>query len=117
MNKVNIIICENCSHYEETFNNDKNRGGYCYYWDYEVGSSPNLVVHDDFCSNAELNIGKIFDEIQGEIYKEYGAMPINLLEDLERQKPKTYVKIITDFYFHKDLDLLINRVYKCKIFK
>ncbi len=27
-------------------------GGYCYYWDYESGMSPNRVDEDDFCSNG-----------------------------------------------------------------
>lgn len=109
---MNIIFCENCSHYEETFNNGEYKGGNCYYWDYEPGASPNYVDSNDFCSNAKLDIGKISDEIKGEIYKEHGAMPINLLEDLERREPRTYAKIVTDFYFRKDLDLLVNRVYK-----
>jgi hypothetical protein len=41
--------CENCTHFEY-----ENVGyGYCYYWKYELGESPNQVYMNDFCSNAE----------------------------------------------------------------
>ena len=45
--------CKDCEHYESDRLNGKELSfGYCYYWDYERGMSPNSVDEDDFCSNA-----------------------------------------------------------------
>ena len=52
-----IVHCEDCKHCElhvdyltgKIFN-----FGYCYYWEYEQGESPNSVDADDFCSHGEL---------------------------------------------------------------
>ena len=45
--------CKDCEHYEPERLNDENLTyGKCYYWDYEIGMSPNGVDEDDFCSNG-----------------------------------------------------------------
>lgn len=46
---VEVVRCKDCASYEEQFPGR----GYCYYWDYEQGMSPNSVDEDGFCSNAE----------------------------------------------------------------
>lgn len=44
-----VCNCKNCLHWES-----KNGTlGYCYYWKYEQGESPNMTTEIDFCSNAE----------------------------------------------------------------
>lgn len=54
MEKVWIICrCKDCENYEPDRLNGKELSfGYCYYWDYEQGMSPNGVGEDDFCSHA-----------------------------------------------------------------
>lgn len=57
INAEQVVHCEDCKNYEpyvdyltgKTFN-----FGYCYYWKYEQGESPNSVDDDDFCSHGEL---------------------------------------------------------------
>ena len=57
MENINIVHCKDCKNFEsyvdcltgKTFN-----FGYCYYWEYEQGESPNSVDDDDFCSHGEL---------------------------------------------------------------
>ena len=45
--------CKDCEHYEPDRLNGKELSfGYCYYWDYEQGMSPNGVDEDNFCSNG-----------------------------------------------------------------
>lgn len=51
--------CKECKYYE-SFRNYPDCSktlpyGYCYYWDYEVGESPNSVDEDDFCSKGVIN--------------------------------------------------------------
>lgn len=46
---VEVVRCKECASFEETCPGH----GYCYYWDYEQGMSPNQVESDDFCSYGE----------------------------------------------------------------
>lgn len=48
---VEVIRCGDCKHFEGIANNEVY--GYCYYWDFEQGMSPNTVGYDDYCSNGE----------------------------------------------------------------
>lgn len=56
---VPVVRCKNCVSFEETHRTvcevtgEVYCGGYCYYWDYEQGMSPNQVDGNDFCSNGE----------------------------------------------------------------
>lgn len=43
---VPVVRCKDCKNFDS-------RNWYCYYWDYEPGSSPNRVDDDDFCSYGE----------------------------------------------------------------
>ena len=43
---VQVVRCKDCKNFDS-------RNWYCYYWDYEPGSSPNRVDDDDFCSHGE----------------------------------------------------------------
>lgn len=43
---VTVVRCKDCKNFDS-------RNWYCYYWDYEPGSSPNCVDDDDFCSHGE----------------------------------------------------------------
>lgn len=54
METVQIVCrCKDCEHYEpDTYYGKQLSFGYCYYWDYEPGMSPNGVDEDDFCSYA-----------------------------------------------------------------
>lgn len=60
-NGVTIPVrCEGCQQYETKHLNipggELNKVyefGYCYYWKYETGESPNSVEPDDFCSYGE----------------------------------------------------------------
>lgn len=54
MEKVEIECrCRDCGNYESEYNGDKKFDfGYCYYWNYEQGMSPNRVDGNDFCNNA-----------------------------------------------------------------
>lgn len=47
--------CINCKHSEPRYRHAVGVDDllYCYYWDYEIGMSPNCVDVDDFCSNGE----------------------------------------------------------------
>lgn len=56
METVEIICrCKDCEDYEPKYDGYKKLTfGYCYYWDYEQGSSPNHVDEDDFCSNCRI---------------------------------------------------------------
>jgi hypothetical protein len=57
---VPVVRCKDCGYYEtkhlcipggalgRTY-----EIGYCYYWKYETGESPNSVEPDDFCSYGE----------------------------------------------------------------
>ena len=42
---VPVVRCKDCKYYDEE--------GYCWFWDYETGMSPNEVDADDFCSYGE----------------------------------------------------------------
>ena len=42
---VEVVRCKDCKHYDDE--------GYCWYWNYEPGMSPNTVDADDFCSYGE----------------------------------------------------------------
>lgn len=50
---VEVVRCKDCVHYDEI----GREYGYCYYWDYEQGMSPNCVDADDFCSYGERKEG------------------------------------------------------------
>ena len=43
---VPVVRCKDCKNFDS-------RNWYCYYWDYEPGSSPNSVDDDDYCSYGE----------------------------------------------------------------
>lgn len=43
-----VVRCKNCTNFERRTSVD----GYCYYWDYEQGISPNIVDNNDYCSNG-----------------------------------------------------------------
>lgn len=47
---VKVVKCKDCIHFERK----SQCHGYCYYWDYEQGMSPNTVENDDYCSNGEI---------------------------------------------------------------
>lgn len=47
---VEVTRCKNCIHFEVIQGNKYY--GYCYYWDFEQGMSPNRVDYDDYCSNG-----------------------------------------------------------------
>ena len=42
---VEVVRCKDCKNYDDK--------GYCWFWDYETGMSPNEVDADDFCSYGE----------------------------------------------------------------
>ena len=42
---VEVVRCKDCRNYDD--------GGYCWFWKYETGMSPNEVEPDDFCSYGE----------------------------------------------------------------
>lgn len=46
---VPVVRCKDCTNFERNFPGY----GYCYYWDYEQGMSPNEVEDNDFCSYGE----------------------------------------------------------------
>lgn len=54
---IPVVRCRDCIEFEEIGKHPTNKGGtpfgYCYYWDYEQGMSPNEVDGDDFCSHGE----------------------------------------------------------------
>lgn len=53
--------CKECQYYEPLRDypdcSKKLTYGYCYYWDYEEGESPNEVDENDFCSKGILKNG------------------------------------------------------------
>ena len=42
---VEVVRCKDCRNYDDE--------GYCWFWKYETGMSPNEVYADDFCSYGE----------------------------------------------------------------
>ena len=57
---VEVVRCKDCIYYETKRLCMPGGGldktyecGYCYYWKYETGESPNSVEPDDFCSYGE----------------------------------------------------------------
>ena len=55
---ANACYCKECQYYEP-FRDYPNYSktlsyGYCYYWKYEEGESPNEVDENDFCSKGAI---------------------------------------------------------------
>lgn len=52
------VYCKECQYYEPlrdyTDCSKKISYGYCYYWKYEEGESPNEVEENDFCSKGVI---------------------------------------------------------------
>ena len=56
------IKCGDCENYEPHIDYQTGKQfnfGYCYHWDYEQGSSPNIVDDDDFCSHGVKRNGEV----------------------------------------------------------
>lgn len=48
---VPVVRCKECAEFQQKGKYYNGMPfGYCYYWDYEEGSSPNKVDGNDFCS-------------------------------------------------------------------
>ena len=54
--KKGYCLCKDCTYYEAQRDypdcSQTLPWGYCYYWEYETGESPNSVDEDDFCSRG-----------------------------------------------------------------
>lgn len=61
---ANACYCKECSYYEPLRDysdcSKKLPYGYCYYWKYEEGESPNEVYENDFCSKGVIKNVKTY---------------------------------------------------------
>lgn len=61
---ANACYCKECQYYEPFRDypdcSKKLSYGYCYYWKYEEGESPNEVYENDFCSKGVIKSVKTY---------------------------------------------------------